>query len=170
MSGRIEDCLKELRTLPEIEPPAGLEHRTVDAMAAVSVAHKHRRFARAATWIVAIGVGILLATVTLKPEEPVEPDDASLAAEQLYIQWSQESQRLEQILAELPQRRVMRVSTAGTIAGLEDQIALIDAQLTRADGGTIAPAYRAALMRNRVDVMSALVNVRYAQSRAFNFE
>ena len=63
----------------------------------------------------------------------------------------------------------MRVSTAGTIAGLEQQIAQIDEALWVANDQASSPEYRVTLMRDRVDTMNALLNVRYSQSRAFSY-
>ena len=81
-----------------------------------------------------------------------------------------ESERLERALTELPaQRRIMRADTARTIAGLEDQIAAIDAELTFAAANGLEPEQRTPLWRERVEIMNALVQVRYAQSKAFVF-
>ena len=98
--------------------------------------------------------------------EPASPPAAQTANDDLvYAELAAEAEYLEQLLAAMPQRSVMRVSTAGTIAGLEDQIAVLDAELGRAD----SPEYRTLLMHNRVQVMNALVNVRYLQSTAFAY-
>jgi hypothetical protein len=67
------------------------------------------------------------------------------------------------------QRNVMRAGTAGTIATLEDRIARIDAELTLAAAAGAKNEYRTALWRDRVDVMNALVQVRYVNSQAFVF-
>ena len=62
----------------------------------------------------------------------------------------------------------MRLGTAGTIVDLEDQISLIDQQLTYG-GERLAPEYRQALWRNRVDVMDALVQIRYVQAQRIGY-
>lgn len=172
MSGRIEDRLSALKALPALEPPARLEQATLDAMACAPSTRGFRRFAKAAVWVAAIGMGALLALQTFDfdaPDTPDAPDPAAARADEIYRQLTQESKLLEQLLAGLPQRQVMRVSTAGTIVGLENQIAMIDAELARTATDPAPPVYRTALMRNRVEVMNALVNVRYAQSRAFTY-
>lgn len=172
MSGRIENRLRELQALPELQPPAHLERRTLDAMQAAS-ARSRLTLARAASWIVLIGTVGLLAVFATGFEERDARDAPEASGppgdEALLQQLAAESVALERILATLPQRRVMRVSTAGTIAGLEDQILLIDAELFRAGLESEPTAYRARLWRERNDVMSALVNVRYAQSIAFEY-
>jgi hypothetical protein len=81
-----------------------------------------------------------------------------------------ESARLERVLYELPQRgRIMNAATASTIVGLEDRVALIDERLALVAAGGVRPEYRDALWRERVDVMNALVQVRFAQARDLGF-
>ncbi len=160
---------------------------------AAARAHGRYRLAAAAGLVVLIGAAAWLSLSTPEDEAPANPDatlaatagmdgaidagsaganeaDAAAAADEYYFELLAEAALLEQVLYELPPpRRVIRVSTAGTIAGLEDRIALLDAELIRATVESDAPEYRTALLRERVDAMSALVNVRYAQSRAFRF-
>ena len=199
MSDRFEDCLKDLRDLPVIAPPAALEARTLSAMAAAAsappkdaVAGPARRLAKAAVWVIVAGAAVLLSIEALddgprdgRGAAPLGRSgvvdaagaggSAAVTAARVapgidadLVALAEESALLELMLAELPPARpVMRISTAGTIVGLEDSLALIDAELVRADTGT--PEYRVALMRDRVEVMNALVNVRYAQSRAFTY-
>ena len=84
-----------------------------------------------------------------------------------YAPLVEESERLERLLAELPSRRVMAGSTAGTIAGLEDRIALVDAQLSYAAARDLAPTYREALWGERVELMNALIYVRSGVAPGF---
>ena len=79
------------------------------------------------------------------------------------VDYVAQSRQLEATLRALPAApRVTRASTAGTIADLEDRIAMIDLKLSypglSADG-------RRALWEQRVRLMQTLVRVRYAQSR-----
>lgn len=75
-----------------------------------------------------------------------------------------ESARLEHVLMQLPRARsVTDVSTASTIVGLEDQIAWIDTLMSESAAAGSRPELRHALLRERVAVMSALVDVRYLQ-------
>jgi hypothetical protein len=79
-----------------------------------------------------------------------------------------QSADLERALVTLPApRSVMRASTAGTIASLEERLALIDHELTLSTAAGIDGRQQAALWQDRVDVMNALVQVRYANSQAF---
>jgi hypothetical protein len=180
MSGRIEDRLKALKALPAIEPPAELESRTLSAMGRAAAAPEAvdlpRALARAAGWVIAIGAGVLLTAWILNgnaPDVPAELADAGASPapiDEFYSLLVEESMRLEELLALMPApRRVMRADTASTIVGLEDRVALIDAALRRSGAEANVPEYRTVLMLDRVEVMNALVNVRYAQSRAFVF-
>jgi hypothetical protein len=75
-----------------------------------------------------------------------------------------ENERLESILARLPERRAMRGSTAFTVAELEDRLALVDDRLSRVTLEPNAPERAERLWRERVDVMHTLVQVRYADA------
>ncbi len=78
----------------------------------------------------------------------------------------QESARLDRALRRLPrQRPMMSADTATTIAGLEDRIALVDEQITYSNAGGVPQPQRVALWGERVDLMNALVHVRYAQAQ-----
>jgi hypothetical protein len=78
----------------------------------------------------------------------------------------QESAQLDRALRRLSyQRPMMSAETATTIAGLEDRIALIDEQLTYSNARGVPQPQRAALWGERVDLMNALVHVRYAQAQ-----
>jgi len=169
MSGRIENRLNELGHAPELAPPAALEPRVLAAMAAASASRRTRPLAEAAAWIVVLGAAALIGALAFIPREPVAPQPDVAATEAIYTELLEQSAYLEQLLAALPQRQLMRVSTAGTIVGLEDRIAMIDAELVGANAATLPPEYRVALLQDRVDVMNALVSVRYAQSQVMSF-
>lgn len=175
MSGRFETHLKKLRALPEIDPPADLEPLTLEAMArAADVAPAIRAqspvLAKAAALVVAAGLGSAIAYWAVYGDVSEQPVAEALPPESSYFELIEQSALLEELLATLPEpRRVMRAGTASTIVGLEDRIALIDAELYLAESQAAAPEYRQALLRDRVEVMNALVNVRYAQSRAFSY-
>jgi hypothetical protein len=75
-----------------------------------------------------------------------------------------ESERLERILAQLPERRSMRGSTAFTVAELEDRLALVDDHLSRVTLEPNAPERSERLWRERVEVLYSLVQVRYSDA------
>jgi hypothetical protein len=167
MHGSAQDLLK-LRELPELAPPPGVWERVLAVQRARTAAHRfRRRAAAAAAAVVAAGVcGYFVSATLEKPETvavavsgrdalPEAPSYASLVAE---------SARLERLLTELPPPRPLLVgSTGGAIVGLEDRIAVVDTQLSYAAAQDLAPLYREALWSERVELMNALVVVRYAQ-------
>ena len=174
MFGHFEDSLKGLRELPELEPSPALKQRTLAAMREASaVRPKSFRWgslAKAAALVAAAGVGSLIAVWDGGEDGSPGIGPATAQASEVYFELAEESARLDELLMLLPEsRRVMRADTASTIVGLENQVALIDVALSQPVDEAVAPQYREALMRDRVEVMNALVNVRYSQSRAFIF-
>ncbi len=167
----------KLRALSELEPPPGVWERVLEAHAARIAARRFRRRSVAAAAAVAVAVGATLhvATRSDAPSSPMvaantPPLDAAGAGSEAvsYAPLIAESARLERLLADLPAPRpVMAGSTAGTIAGLEDRIALVDAQLSYAAAQNLAPTYREALWGERVELMNALLYVRFAQTQAY---
>ncbi|MGH8130913.1 MAG: hypothetical protein ACRES3_08680 [Steroidobacteraceae bacterium] len=73
-----------------------------------------------------------------------------------------ENDRLEWLLATLPERSAMRGSTAFTVAELEDRLAFLDDRLSRVSLEPNAPERSEQLWRERVELMHSLVQVRYA--------
>ncbi len=102
-------------------------------------------------------------------ETPFDPDRPRFYGRVVpasYPELVQESARLDRALRRLPyQRPMMSAETATTIAGLEDRIALIDEQITYSNARGVPQPQRVALWGERVDLMNALVHVRYAQAQ-----
>ena len=91
----------------------------------------------------------------------VTPAYASLVAE---------SARLERQLNEIGYRpRLINAGTAATITSLEDQIAFIDAQLMYSSTYGLQPRQAEVLQSTRVDLMNALLKVRYAHAQRSGF-
>jgi hypothetical protein len=153
-----ENLLK-LRELPELAPPPGVWERVLEAERARREAQRlwRRSVALAAVAAVAVvGVTAYIVNIDSAAERDVAAYRALVA----------ESARLERVLAGLPAPRpLMAGSTAGTIAGLEDRIAIVDTQLSYAAAEDVAPSYRQALWGERVELMNALVYVRFAQAQ-----
>jgi len=179
MQSHTEDLLKrELEALPTLSPPPEAEARVLAAMRAAADARATRhvgRFAGLAAAAALVGAALLMLWQPWTgPTERVAvtaadaPSDAPAARDD-YLTLVEQSARLERALVALPQRTVMRAGTAGTIATLEDRIAHIDAELTLATAAGAENQYRTALWRDRVDVMNALLQVRYVNSQAFVF-
>ena len=89
--------------------------------------------------------------------DPLADTDARLA------ELMDHSVLLEAALRALPERPgVLRASTAETIMGLEDGVALIDYQLNQ-EARQLNAAQSRLLWQWRVDLLNSLVNVRYAE-------
>ena len=102
-------------------------------------------------------------------ETPFDPDRPLFYGRVVpasYPELVQESARLDRALRRVTyQRPMMSVETATTIVGLEDRIALIDEQITYSNARGVPQPQRVALWGERVDLMNALVHVRYAQAQ-----
>ncbi len=80
-----------------------------------------------------------------------------------------QSQILERDLRDLPEQpRVQRASTTATISDLQDRVAAIDNQLSRA-GSSMTPEQQETFWRERVRLMDLLVRLRYAQRQSVVF-
>jgi hypothetical protein len=172
MHARAEDLLK-LRELPELTPPPGVWERVLEAARVRTAARRSRRRALAAAAVIVLAAIPLIYVATLDRRAPptlfVAVQPARVPGEGTsYAPLVAESARLERLLAQLPAPRpLMAGSAAGTVVGLEDRIALIDAQLSYAAARDLAPPYREALWGERVELMNALVYVRFAQTQGF---
>jgi hypothetical protein len=173
MHPRTQDLLK-LRELPELAPPPGVFERAVAVQQARTAARRLRYRAAAAIAVtVVVGTLAYFAAQDTPPRPTLvvaaRPVPESARPEALsYAPLAAESARLERLLAELPAPRpLMLGSTASTIVGLEDRIAVVDAQLSYAAARDLAPPYREALWGERVELMNALVHVRYAQIQGY---
>lgn len=164
-----------LRELPPREPPAAVWERIQADLAAVAeppAGYRPRRadvalaacIAVCATAALFVGfayerlddASMVTASSNEAVHEPVEL--AALVAE---------SARLERTLVALPRYDgVVRVGTASTIAGLEDYIAWIDAEMSATEAFDVDPGYRQVLLQERVELMTALIDVQYAQLSA----
>jgi hypothetical protein len=105
-------------------------------------------------------------TTVVGADTPFDLDGALFIVPASYPALVQESARLDRALRRVPyQRPMMSAETATTIAGLEDRIALIDEQITYSNARGVPQPQRVALWGERVDLMNALVHVRYAQAQ-----
>lgn len=87
-----------------------------------------------------------------------------------YTSLTSESARLERLLNEIPYRpRLVNAGTVTTISGLEDRIGQVDEVLMYGIVNGLQPEQAVALWQERVDLMNALVEVRYAQAQRFGF-
>jgi len=156
---RVRALRRDLAGLPGFHAPAdGLAF----ARARLRARRAPDRSARHALPLAA-GVLALLAAaifVAARPPSATQPTaawvpDAALIAE---------SARLEALLAALPEPRRTRLSSAYTVAALEDQLAVVDDQLSAVALEPHAPELSEQLWRERVNVMNSLVQVQYART------
>jgi hypothetical protein len=175
------DLAGALRRLPQQAPPAGAwrEIRRRAEREGLLQPPRRRRMRRDLEWLAAgaIAATVVIALLDLPltgtapggGEQPPadeagfaatpEANDASLGS------LMARSRLLEEALRAAPETpRVMRASTASTIATLEDRIAMIDQQLSFPER-PLTEAESKALWRERVQLMDSLVQLRYAQAR-----
>lgn len=155
---------ERLGALSGFEPPAA-------GWRGVLAARDARESRRDARWPIALAAAALAAAVGLgfalhSAERTLAADaGAGLPPDALPRAEAQaENERLESILAALPERNAMRGSTAYTVAELEDRLALLDDRLSRVALEPNAPEQSEALWRERAGVMHTLVQVRYADT------
>jgi hypothetical protein len=171
-----EDLLtRELAALPEIAPPPAAKTRVLAAMRRAAVEPPRRDLTHLALPAMALAAAAAVAAVLVLWQPRGESEGALTANEnpaplsfEEYAALVARSAELERALDTLPApRAVMRASTAGTIARLEDRIAEIDQALLFTTAAGAESGQREELWRDRVEVMNALVQVRYANSQAF---
>ncbi len=165
---RLRAMQRLLQALPELAPPAGAWERIVAA--------EQRRAVAARRWSCAVaGFGaaaaVALFALIYVVDQPTENREIIVWSPMLelqpatYAELVAESARLERLLAEIPpQSPVVNLGTVSTIVGLEDQIALVDEQLSYGDAIGLQGPQRAVLWTQRVDLMNALVLVRAAHA------
>jgi len=163
MHAELNEWSGRLSALADFEAPAG-------GWAAVQAARRQRETrasravplaAAAAVAAVAAGLGWWL-TDTQRGLALAESQEAPVALASAAVR--AENARLEELLATLPERQVMRGRTAFTVAELEDRLAMLDDHLSRVTLEPNAPERAERLWRQRVDVMNSLVQVRYADA------
>ena len=177
---------RALQELPELEPPRGMYERIRGEVAAQQTRSVRSAWqwplrgaiaasvAVAAIWLAGrvpeTAIEDVVAPATIVAEETQEPQVTPLLGTPAYASLVEESARLERALDEIQYRpRVVRASTAATIDGLEDRIAWIDEQLMFARALGLRTADRQILYRQRVELMNALVQIRYAEAQRFAF-
>lgn len=163
-----------LRALPPVPPGPELWARVVAAVEppVMVVARRSRVRLLVAGAAASVAFAASIALVVLQgapgsaPAPAAEPV-ALASAEPSIGDLKLRSQRLEAVLAALEsQPRVTTARSAGTIAELEDGIALVDYQLGQVEPDERDAALQRALWKKRVELMESLVTVRYAGERA----
>ena len=180
---RLRRVQQALGDLPELAPPPGVWDRVLARQRATRYrSAAWLRWVAGAATAAAVAAGAII-YVAGSERLAVEPERGTTVADGVrhdplngpivpasYVSLVEESERLERILSRVPrQKLVMSGRTASTIVGLEDRIAFIDEQLSYgAARGSQIPE-REALWGERVELMNALVHVRYAQAEGPGF-
>jgi|GEM_PF-2293993 len=113
----------------------------------------------------AAGVLALVAAAIVVAGRP--PRDAASAADWVPDRaLVAENARLEALLAVLPESRRTRLSSAYTVAALEQRLAWVDDRLTAVTLEPHAPEVEESLWKERVTLMNSLVQVEYARTLA----
>jgi hypothetical protein len=175
-----------LSDLPALAPPAGVWDRIAARAAAEAKPPRRNRWHWPLRGAIAASVAVFAlwfvgrspapsgldvsAPATIVADQNAGPSVAPVFGTPTYAALIEESARLERELDGITYRpQVVRVSTATIIAGLEDQIGLIDERLMFARSLGLSPAQTRALWQQRVELMNALVEVRYADLQRFAF-
>jgi anti-sigma factor RsiW len=148
------------RVVAAVEPPVQVvARRSRLRLVVAGVAASAAFAASVALWVLQGAPG----STTAPAATPVALASAEPSVGDLKLR----SQRLEAVLAALEsQPRVTTARSAGTIAELEDGIALVDYQLAQVEPDPRDAALQRALWKKRVELMESLVTVRYAGERA----
>jgi hypothetical protein len=154
---RLHELHERLRALPSVRPER-------DLWPAVRTAAEANRWRGAWIWGARV-VATLAATFTLAVGVRGSVDawrEAKLARETRALM--AESQRLERALRSYDvSGRVVAGRTAGAVAELEDQIALIDVRLSQAQSGRATSRDVLDLWQERVRLLDAMANVQTTQ-------
>ena len=159
----LTDWGPRLEALAQFEAPP-------DGWRAVLAARESREARLDRRWPMAFAAVVLAATVGLavwlqSAQRVRVAGSASLPATPAMVAGARaENDRLERLLARLPERRAMRGRTAFTVAELEDRIVLIDDRLSRVSLEPHAPERAERLWQERAEVLHSLVQVRYADA------
>lgn len=163
MHAELKDLGPRLAALAEFEAPPG-GWRAVVAARQAREARLDRR------WPLALAAVVLSATAGLavwlqSAQRTLVAGSADPPAAPAMVAGARaENERLERLLARLPERRAMRGSTAFTVAELEDRIVLLDDRLSRVSLEPHAPERAERLWKERADLLHSLVQVRYADA------
>jgi hypothetical protein len=171
----LRSCRDALISLADIDPPASAWNDINQRLNRPAVRRNYRAIAAIASVAVLAVISVVIIsnrnssipTVQSAQSKQVanqvaDPVSGTSATAELVAQ----SQELEEVLHQLPKRPyVQRAATAEAIDDLETSIQLVDAQLASADVD-IRSVRSEQLWRQRVELMSSLVNVRYAQASA----
>ncbi len=164
MHADMNDWSARLAALGGFEPPAAGWQAVIAARDRRDARVSLRRpsILAAAVLAAVAGLGWRMQSTERAPATAWAPHPAGAAV--VVADVRAENERLEWLLAALPERHAMRGSTAFTVVELEDRLAYLDDRLSRVALEPNAPERAEQLWRERVDLMHSLVQVRYADT------
>ena len=160
----LSEWSRRLSSLAEFEPPVAGWRGVVAARASRETRLDFGVPVALAAIILATTTSLALWLQSARSALTAVPSAVAVAEAAVAADMRAENERLERILAVLPERHAMRGSTAFTVAELEDRLALVDDHLSRIALEPNAPERAEQLWRERVGVMNSLVQVRYADA------
>jgi hypothetical protein len=146
------------------------ERRTREAPIAAARARRARILAAAIVVVLAIGAAAIRfgggAHLPAPPAVPLAADRAAARPAVAADSGGDEADD-QQWLESLPREPgVVRVGTRAAVESLEDHLAEVDDLMSSERAGPAAPARLAALQKERTQLVSSLVQVRYAETLA----
>ena len=153
-----------LGALAEFEPPTAGWQAVLAAFAERETRQDQRWPAVLAAGVLAAAAGLGFWLQSTQQSLAAAAEAVTHGGEPVAVAMRAENDRLEWLLATLPERNAMRGSTAFTVAELEDRLASLDDRLSLVSLEPNAPERAERLWQERVDVMHSLVRVRYAEA------
>ena len=153
-----------LAALADFEPPASGWRAVIEAREAREARIDRRLPLALAAAVLVTTAGLAWWLNSAQRALTGDADAATQVRMSIAVEVRAENERLESILAALPEQHAMRGSTAFTVAELEDRLASLDDRLSVVTLEPNAPERADRLWRERVEVMHSLVQVRYADA------
>lgn len=152
---RLYQRVAQLKALPALRPPRDRWHGIRDTVVAER-SRKRQRWMRGGLAVAAAVAGLMIVRPML--QQPVRADELAQA--------KQQSAQLETTLRDYDSdSRVMSGREADLTAQLEDQIAVLDGQLSQLGDSARADARLVDLWRQRVDLMQQLMQVHVTRAK-----
>ena len=155
---------RRLAALADFEPPASGWRAVIEAREAREARIDRRLPLALAAAVLVTATGLAWWLNSAQRALTGDTDSTAQVRVPIAAEVRAENERLESILAALPEPYAMRGSTAFTVAELEDRLALLDDRLSVVTLEPNAPERADRLWRERVEVMHSLVQVRYADA------
>jgi hypothetical protein len=181
---RLRDVQVGLCNLPDLAPPLDIWERIESAATQSQQAKTPARFPWP-RWVATVGAAasVALVAVMLVNETTELPSETTVGGNEIgqsnlaqnlvtprLASLRDESRRLERVVAGFGDApALVNVATAGSIADVQDRILWIDDRLSRARLDGLSMVQLEALWRERVQLMSSLAALRYAQAQRFAF-